>query len=105
MTRREIRTGIDVKDSRHLPQLLLEKDSEARSIMRRASSFNPPRIDHSFQGHHESHPRLILSYGDLAAITNLIRIIQQVRQDEIYHLGAQSHAIVGEQHGLNSNKA
>ena len=63
-------------------------------IKRRASSFNTSRIDHLYQDPHESHPRLVLHYGDLTDSTNLIRIIQQVQPDEIYNLGAQSHVAV-----------
>ena len=61
---------------------------------RRSSSFNTNRIDHLYQDPHVEDQRLILHYGDLADSTNLIRIIQQSKPDEIYNLGAQSHVAV-----------
>src|SRR5690606_12266214 len=63
-------------------------------IKRRASSFNTQRIDHLFKDLHESNVRFILHYGDLSDATNLIRIIQEVKPDEIYNLGAMSHVKV-----------
>ena len=87
-------TGITGQDGSYLAELLLEKGYEVHGIKRRASSFNTSRIDHLYQDPHESDPRLILHYGDLTDSTNLIRIIQQVKPDEIYNLGAQSHVAV-----------
>ena len=87
-------TGITGQDGSYLAELLLEKGYAVHGIKRRASSFNTARIDHLYQDPHESDPRLILHYGDLTDSTNLIRIIQQVRPDEIYNLGAQSHVAV-----------
>jgi GDPmannose 4,6-dehydratase len=87
-------TGITGQDGSYLAELLLEKGYAVHGIKRRASSFNTTRIDHLYQDPHELDPRLILHYGDLTDSTNLIRIIQQVRPDEIYNLGAQSHVAV-----------
>ena len=87
-------TGITGQDGSYLAELLLEKGYQVHGIKRRASSFNTGRIDHLYQDPHESDPRLVLHYGDLTDSTNLIRIIQQVRPDEIYNLGAQSHVAV-----------
>ena len=87
-------TGITGQDGSYLAELLLDKGYEVHGIKRRASSFNTSRIDHLYQDPHESDPRLILHYGDLTDSTNLIRIIQQVKPDEIYNLGAQSHVAV-----------
>ena len=87
-------TGITGQDGSYLAELLLEKGYAVHGIKRRASSFNTTRIDHLYQDPHEVDPRLILHYGDLTDSTNLIRIIQQVRPDEIYNLGAQSHVAV-----------
>jgi GDPmannose 4,6-dehydratase len=87
-------TGITGQDGSYLAELLLEKGYEVHGIKRRASSFNTSRIDHLYQDPHESEPRLILHYGDLTDSTNLIRIIQNIRPDEIYNLGAQSHVAV-----------
>ena len=87
-------TGITGQDGSYLAELLLEKGYQVHGIKRRASSFNTSRIDHLYQDPHESDPRLTLHYGDLTDSTNLIRIIQQVKPDEIYNLGAQSHVAV-----------
>ncbi len=87
-------TGITGQDGSYLAELLLEKGYEVHGIKRRASSFNTNRIDHLYQDPHEMDPRLVLHYGDLTDSTNLIRIIQQVKPDEIYNLGAQSHVAV-----------
>ena len=63
-------------------------------IKRRSSSFNTQRIDHLYQDPHSENPNLFLHYGDLTDSLNLINIIQKVRPDEIYNLGAQSHVAV-----------
>jgi GDPmannose 4,6-dehydratase len=94
MPRTALITGITGQDGSYLAELLLEKGYVVHGIKRRASSFNTERIDHLYQDPHESDPRLVLHYGDLTDSTNLIRIIQQVRPDEIYNLGAQSHVAV-----------
>jgi len=87
-------TGITGQDGSYLAELLLEKGYAVHGIKRRASSFNTTRIDHLYQDPHETDPRLILHYGDLTDSSNLIRIIEQVKPDEIYNLGAQSHVAV-----------
>ena len=87
-------TGITGQDGSYLAELLLDKGYEVHGIKRRASSFNTERIDHIYQDPHEADPRFILHYGDLTDSSNLTRIIQQVRPDEIYNLGAQSHVQV-----------
>jgi GDPmannose 4,6-dehydratase len=94
MTRTALITGITGQDGSYLAELLLEKGYVVHGIKRRASSFNTDRIDHLYQDPHERDPRLVLHYGDLTDSTNLIRIIQQVKPDEIYNLGAQSHVAV-----------
>ena len=87
-------TGITGQDGSYLAELLLEKGYIVHGIKRRSSSFNTNRIDHLYQDPHVEDQRLILHYGDLADSTNLIRIIQQSKPDEIYNLGAQSHVAV-----------
>jgi len=94
MTKTALITGITGQDGSYLTELLLAKGYVVHGIKRRASSFNTERIDHLYQDPHESDPRLVLHYGDLTDSTNLIRIIQQVKPDEIYNLGAQSHVAV-----------
>lgn len=87
-------TGITGQDGSYLAEFLLGKDYIVHGIKRRASSFNTDRIDHLYQDPHVNHPDLILHYGDLSDTSNLVRIIQECRPDEIYNLGAQSHVAV-----------
>ena len=87
-------TGITGQDGSYLTELLLEKGYVVHGLKRRSSSFNTDRIDHLYQDPHEADPRLVLHYGDLTDSSNIIRIIQQVKPDEIYNLGAQSHVAV-----------
>ncbi len=87
-------TGITGQDGSYLAEFLLEKGYEVHGVKRRASSFNTDRIDHLYRDPHESDRRMILHYGDLTDATNLIRIVQEVRPDEIYNLAAQSHVAV-----------
>lgn len=92
--KRALITGITGQDGAYLAEFLLAKGYEVHGIKRRASSFNTERIDHLYEDPHQTGRRLILHYGDLTDATNLIRILQQVRPDEIYNLGAQSHVQV-----------
>jgi GDPmannose 4,6-dehydratase len=87
-------TGITGQDGAYLSEFLLAKGYEVHGIKRRASSFNTQRIDHLYQDPHAEHPRFILHYGDLTDTSNLVRILQEIRPDEIYNLGAQSHVQV-----------
>jgi len=87
-------TGITGQDGSYLAEFLLEKDYEVHGIKRRASSFNTQRIDHIYQDPHSNHQQLKLHYGDLTDSSNLTRILAEVRPDEIYNLGAQSHVAV-----------
>jgi GDPmannose 4,6-dehydratase len=92
--KRALVTGITGQDGAYLAELLLEKGYEVHGIKRRASLFNTQRVDHLYQDPHEKDVKFVLHYGDLTDATNLIRIIQEVRPDEIYNLGAQSHVKV-----------
>ena len=87
-------TGITGQDGSYLAELLLEKEYEVHGIKRRSSSFNTQRLDHIYQDPHDDNLSLKLHYGDLTDSSNLIRIIQEVKPDEIYNLGAQSHVAV-----------
>jgi GDPmannose 4,6-dehydratase len=87
-------TGITGQDGAYLAELLLKKGYMVHGIKRRASLFNTDRIDHLYQDPHEKMVRLKLHYGDLTDSSNLIRIIQEVRPDEIYNLAAMSHVQV-----------
>lgn len=87
-------TGITGQDGSYLAELLLEKGYLVHGIKRRSSSFNTNRIDHIYQDPHIKNSNLFLHYGDLTDSSNLVRIIQETRPDEIYNLGAQSHVAV-----------
>ena len=84
-------TGITGQDGSYLAELLLEKGYEVHGIIRRASTFNTKRIDHLYQDPHEENVRLFLHYGDITDSSNLNRLIEKIRPNEIYNLAAQSH--------------
>jgi len=94
MTKRALITGITGQDGSYLAEFLLEKGYEVHGIKRRSSSLNTQRIDHIYQDPHEPNPKLILHYGDLTDSSNLTRVISEVKPDEVYNLGAQSHVAV-----------
>lgn len=87
-------TGVTGQDGALLSRLLLEKGYVVHGIKRRSSSFNTARIDDIYADPHQSETRFFLHYGDLTDATNLIRILQETRPDEIYNLAAQSHVQV-----------
>ena len=83
-------TGVTGQDGSYLAELLLEKGYEVHGIKRRSSSINTERIDYIF----ENDKNFYLHYGDLTDSTNIIRLINEIKPDEIYNLGAQSHVQV-----------
>ena len=87
-------TGITGQDGSYLAEFLLKKGYEVHGIKRRTSLINTDRIDHLYQEPNEANRKFILHHGDLTDSTSLIRIIQDVRPDEIYNLAAQSHVAV-----------
>lgn len=87
-------TGITGQDGAYLAEFLLAKGYVVHGIKRRASLFNTARIDHLYQDPHVQDRRLFLHYGDMTDSSSLVRIIQQVKPDEIYNLAAQSHVAV-----------
>ncbi|WP_435414249.1 GDP-mannose 4,6-dehydratase [Polaribacter aestuariivivens] len=87
-------TGVTGQDGAYLTELLLKKGYAVHGIKRRASSFNTQRIDHLYQDPHVDNRNLFLHYGDMTDTSNLIRIIQEVKPDEIYNLAAMSHVHV-----------
>jgi GDPmannose 4,6-dehydratase len=87
-------TGVTGQDGSYLCELLLEKGYEVHGIVRRASTFNTDRIDHLYRDPHDPSTRLFLHYGDLSDGTGLRRLLETVRPDEVYNLGAQSHVKV-----------
>lgn len=87
-------TGITGQDGSYLADLLISKGYEVHGIIRRASTFNTSRIDHLYQDPHVNGVKLFLHYGDLADSVQLVKLIYNLKPDEIYHLGAQSHVRV-----------
>jgi GDPmannose 4,6-dehydratase len=87
-------TGITGQDGSYLAELLLAKGYEVHGLIRRASTFNTDRIDHIYQDPHAPNAQLFLHYGDLANGEQLSNLIYNVKPDEVYHLGAQSHVRV-----------
>jgi GDPmannose 4,6-dehydratase len=87
-------TGITGQDGSYLAELLLAKGYEIHGLIRRASTFNTDRIDHLYKDFHDPQARVYLHYGDLSISGQLTDLLQEIRPDEIYHLGAQSHVRV-----------
>jgi GDPmannose 4,6-dehydratase len=92
--KRALITGITGQDGSYLAEFLLEKGYEVHGIKRRASLFNTQRVDHIYEDPHVENSRFRLHYGDLTDSSNLTRILSEVRPDEVYNLGAQSHVAV-----------
>lgn len=93
-TRTALITGVTGQDGAYLSEFLLNKGYVVHGIKRRSSLFNTQRVDHLYQDPHEAKTNFHLHYGDLTDATNIIRILQETRPDEIYNLGAQSHVQV-----------
>ncbi len=87
-------TGLTGQDGSYLAELLLSKDYEVHGLKRRSSSFNTERVDHLYHDTHESGTRFFLHYADLADASSLSGLLSDIRPDEIYNLGAQSHVKV-----------
>ncbi|MCX7817589.1 MAG: GDP-mannose 4,6-dehydratase, partial [Syntrophales bacterium] len=92
--KRALITGITGQDGSYLAEFLLSKGYEIHGLIRRASTFNTHRIDHIYIDPHEPKARLFLHYGDLSDSGQLLNLIYNLKPDEIYHLGAQSHVRV-----------
>jgi GDPmannose 4,6-dehydratase len=87
-------TGITGQDGSYLAELLLEKGYEVHGLIRRSSTFNTDRIDHLFKDFHDPEAKMYLHYGDLSVSGQLMDLLHDIKPDEIYHLGAQSHVRV-----------
>ena len=87
-------TGVTGQDGSYLAEFLLKKNYEVHGIKRRSSSLNTDRIDHLYVDPKESKANFFLHYGDLTDSTNIIKIINELKPDEIYNLAAQSHVKV-----------
>ena len=94
MTKRSLITGITGQDGSYLAELLLSKEYEVHGLIRRSSTFNTDRIDHLYTDLHDPEARMYLHYGDLSVSGQMTDLIADIRPDEIYHLGAQSHVRV-----------
>src|SRR5476651_223792 len=92
--KRAIITGITGQDGSYLAELLLGKGYEVHGLIRRSSSFNTERIDHLYRDSHEPNVKLFLHYGDLSNAGSVATLIHDLRPEEIYNLGAQSHVRV-----------
>ena len=92
--KRALITGITGQDGSYLAELLLSKHYEVHGLVRRSSAFNTGRIDHIYTDPHIPGTRLFLHYGDLSDSGQLSNLIYNIRPEEIYHLGAQSHVKV-----------
>jgi GDPmannose 4,6-dehydratase len=92
--KRALITGITGQDGSYLADFLLKKGYEVHGIIRRSSTFNTSRIDHLYQDPHVMGTKLHLHYGDLADSVQLVKLLYQLKPDEVYHLGAQSHVRV-----------
>jgi GDPmannose 4,6-dehydratase len=94
MTKKALITGITGQDGSYLAELLLEKGYEVYGIIRRTSNFNTQRIEHIYNDPHVLGNKLHLIYGDLSDTSSINKIIREIKPDEIYNLGAQSHVRV-----------
>jgi GDPmannose 4,6-dehydratase len=92
--KRALITGITGQDGSYLADLLLEKGYEIHGIVRRASSFNTGRIDHLYEDPEISQKRYVWHYGDLTDSVSLVKLLYELKPDEVYNLGAQSHVRV-----------
>ena len=92
--RKALITGITGQDGSYLAELLLSKNYEVHGIIRRASTFNTGRINHIYVDPHDPKARLFMSFGDLSDAEQINNLIYNIKPDEIYHLGAQSHVRV-----------
>jgi GDPmannose 4,6-dehydratase len=94
ISKKALVTGITGQDGSYMAEFLLDKGYEVHGIIRRASTFNTKRIDHIYSDPHDSDARLFMHYGELSDSEQISNIIYNLKPDEIYHLGAQSHVRV-----------
>ena len=94
MTKKALITGVTGQDGAYLTEFLLGKGYEVHGVKRRSSSFNTGRIDSIYEDPHTPNQQMFLHYGDLTDSTNLVRLMNEIRPDEVYNLAAQSHVAV-----------
>ncbi len=87
-------TGITGQDGSYLAEFLLHKGYEVHGMKRRSSSINTSRIDHLYKDIHEKKVNFFLHYGDLSDGSSIRSLLDKIKPDEIYNLGAQSHVAV-----------
>ena len=87
-------SGITGQDGSYMAELLLAKGYKVHGIIRRSSTFNTDRIDHIYEDKHNPNKNLMLHYGDLTDAESINKIMQEIKPDEVYNLGAQSHVRV-----------
>ncbi len=87
-------TGITGQDGSYLAELLLSKGYEVHGLVRRASTFNTHRIDHIYVDAHDPNAKIFFHYGDLSDSEMISHVLYNIKPDEVYHLGAQSHVRV-----------
>ena len=95
-TRKALITGVTGQDGSYLMEFLLAKGYEVHGVVRRASTMNRGRIDHLFDAatlgaSGELSAGRFLHYGDLTDASSVNRLLREIKPDEIYNLGAQSH--------------
>ncbi|GAA2904957.1 GDP-mannose 4,6-dehydratase [Streptomyces mexicanus] len=94
MSKTALITGVTGQDGSYLAELLLSKGYRVHGLLRRSSSFNTERIDHIYQGPQEAERRFVLHHADLSDGVALVNLLRDIRPDEVYNLGAQSHVRV-----------
>ncbi|MYQ79572.1 MULTISPECIES: GDP-mannose 4,6-dehydratase [unclassified Streptomyces] len=94
MAKTALITGVTGQDGSYLSELLLQKGYTVHGLIRRSSSFNTERIDHIYQGPEQEHRSFVLHHADLADGVALVNLLRDIRPDEVYNLGAQSHVRV-----------
>ncbi|MET9383110.1 GDP-mannose 4,6-dehydratase [Streptomyces sp. NPDC002928] len=87
-------TGVTGQDGSYLAELLLGKGYTVHGLIRRSSSFNTERIDHIYQGPDQPERSFVLHHADLSDGVALVNLLRDLRPDEVYNLGAQSHVRV-----------
>jgi GDPmannose 4,6-dehydratase len=94
MKKKALITGITGQDGSYLAEFLLGKGYEVHGVIRRASTFNTVRLNDIYQDIHKNNQKLFLHYGDVSDSSNISRLIEKIKPDEIYNLAAQSHVRV-----------
>ncbi|MFD5575556.1 GDP-mannose 4,6-dehydratase, partial [Streptomyces cadmiisoli] len=87
-------TGVTGQDGSYLAELLLSKGYTVHGLVRRSSSFNTERVDHIYQDPQTANRSFVLHHADLSDGVALVNLLRDIRPDEVYNLGAQSHVRV-----------